>query len=306
VQRALFLLALLAVAACGGGGRSRVEDTTPRGTSPAPARPAVTDACATAPQPGTREVAVGARSVIVRVGRAANAHAPLVLGLHGAGQPARDVGSSSGLDRAADRHGVVVAYPQTTHRDGFWRYPDRSGADPVLLRSTIAAVQQALCTDPSRTFITGVSNGGRMAYGAGCQLSDVVLGIAPVSGGTRSLPPCRAERAVSALVVHGTADRVVPYAGTPNGGAPVRSVVAGLAQRAGCSPRPVTTRPTRFVTRLRWRGCRDDLRVEHLRVSGAGHGWPPSAGPRGVRLDGAEAVVRFFLGLRARPRANAS
>jgi poly(3-hydroxybutyrate) depolymerase len=54
------------------------------------------------------------------------------------------------------------------------------------------------------------------------------------------------------------------------------------------------------VVRLEWPGCRDGVRVAHLRVEGGRHAWPPLGGPGGIGIDGAEEIWRFFDALPSR------
>ena len=294
------LVAALALAGCGGGGAK---------PSPPPSRAAATPAtpCAAAPRGGdlSLHVLAGTPAVTVHVppGLRAGERAPLVLGLHGAGQDARGFEAQSNLSAVADEHRFVVAYPQSWRPRGFWEYPEpdnpRSGLR--LLRATIAAVQRRLCVDRARVLVTGISSGGRMTYSAGCELADRVLAIAPVSGGTRALPPCHPARPISILDTHGTSDQIVSYRGRgPAHDGRVRDVMAAWARREGCHPTPRTRRIDRYAVRLEWPGCRAGVRVAHLRIEGGRHAWPPLGGPAGIGIDGAEEIWRFFAALPSR------
>ena len=116
--------------------------------------------------------------------------------------------------------------------------------------------------------------------------------------------PGRGARLV--LAIHGTADTVVPFNGKrPDRAGSVPRQAARWARRAGCARTPRTSAPRRLVTRLRYRGCDDGLRVELLRLSGTDHGWPgagpplPDRNPSG--LSATREVLRFAAGAR-RPR----
>jgi polyhydroxybutyrate depolymerase len=273
----------LGLAACGGGGE----------------RAAVPDPCSRAPRPGDRSARLIAGTPPVRFhvpeGLRAHRRVPLVLGLHGAGQDADSFEAQSALSQVADDHGFVVAYPQSWRPRYFWRYPERDHprSGLRLLRATIREAERALCVDPERVLVTGISSGGRMTYAAGCELADRVLAIAPVSGGTSRLPPCWPSRPVSLLDFHGTADPIVPYSTVP-------PVMAGWARRNRCAARPRERRPMRSVVRLEWRRCRGGARVAHYRIVNGGHAWPPAGGPVGVQLDGAEAIWAWFSRLPGR------
>jgi poly(3-hydroxybutyrate) depolymerase len=64
----------------------------------------------------------------------------------------------------------------------------------------------------------------------------------------------------------------------------------------------VQTAARRLVTRVRYRGCDDGLRVERLRLSGTDHGWPgagpplPDHNPSGVSAT--RELLRFVAAAR--------
>jgi polyhydroxybutyrate depolymerase len=299
------LLVALAAGACGGGSAPPSADPAAPRRAAAPA--VATDPCAVAAKGGELrlQVLAGTPAVAVHVpeGLRVGERAPLVLGLHGAGQDARGFEAQSNLSQVADEHRFVVAYPMSWRPRGFWRYPEadnpRSGLR--LLRATISAVRRAACIDAGRVLVTGISSGGRMTYAAGCELADRVLAIAPVSGGTRELPPCHPSRPISILDLHGTSDPIVSYRGRgPQRDGRVRDVMAAWARREGCRPDPRARRLDPYVVRLDWPGCRAGVRVAHLRIEDGGHAWPPLGGPAGIGIDGAEVIWRFFAALPSR------
>jgi polyhydroxybutyrate depolymerase len=311
MRRAAVVLVAVTVAACGGGHAARQAPTTshtaatavPGGAAGAPAA----DPCRAAPHAGDRflHVLAGTPDVTVHVpeGLPAGGRVPLVLGLHGAGQDARGFEAESNFSNVADEHHFVVAYPQSWRARGFWEYPEadnpRSGLR--LLRATLDAIEDRFCVDAARVLVTGISSGGRMTYAAGCELADRILAIAPVSGGTRRLPPCHPARPISIIDTHGTSDQIVSYRGRgPSRDGRVRDVMAAWARREGCDATPGARRIDRYVTRLDWRGCRTGVRVTHLRIEGGRHAWPPLGGPPGIAIDGAEEIWRFFAALPSR------
>ena len=133
-------------------GRRRAQRRRPR---PRPRRAVRRrgDPCSRRPaRRATRACACCARTpaVIVHVpdGLRAGQRAPLVLGLHGAGQDARGFEAESSLSNVADEHHFVVAYPMSWRARGFWHYPEpdnpRSGAAPACApRSTRCARTRA-------------------------------------------------------------------------------------------------------------------------------------------------------------------
>ena len=305
MRGAAVVLVALAVASCGGG-KAAVQ----REPAPAPAvrrAVAAADPCAVVPRGGELSLHVLAQTPAVAVhvpdGLRAGERAPLVLGLHGAGQDARGFEAESNLSNVADEHHFVVAYPMSWRARGFWHYPEPDNPRSALrlLRATLDAVRRAACVDPGRVLVTGISSGGRMTYGAGCELADRILAIAPVSGGTRDLPPCHPARPISVLDVHGTSDQIVSYRGRgADHDGRVPDVLADWAQREGCRAEPRERRIDPDVTRLDWPACRAGVRVAHLRIDGGRHAWPPLGGPPGIGIDGAEEIWRFFAALPSR------
>ena len=249
MRGAAVLLVAVSVSACGGGASA----PTAARAAGTPARVAAPDPCAAAPRGGdlSLHVLAGTPAVIVHVpdGLPAGLRVPLVLGLHGAGQDARGFEAESNLSNVADEHRFVVAYPQSWRARGFWQYPEpdnrRSGLR--LLRATLDAVEAPLCVDPERVLVTGISSGGRMTYAAGCELADRILAIAPVSGGTRDLPPCHPARPISVIDTHGTRTRSSPTAaaGRRTTGASATSWPRGRGARAATRGRRAPDRALR-------------------------------------------------------------
>jgi polyhydroxybutyrate depolymerase len=308
MRGATVVLLALIVAACGGGGAT-TPPSAPAAAAPRRAGPvaATGDPCAVVPRPGDHSLRVLARTpaVIVHVpeGLRAGVRVALVVGLHGAGQDARGFEGESGFTQVADEHHFVVVYPMSWRARGFWRYPEPDNPRSGLryLRATLDAVARTQCVDRGRVLVTGISSGGRMTYAAGCELADRLLAIAPVSGGTRQLPPCHPARPISIIDTHGTSDQIVSYRGRGDDrDGRVRDVMDDWARREGCRPRPRARRIDPHVTRLDWPACRDGVRVAHLRVEGGRHAWPPLGGPPGIGIDGAEEIWRFFAALPSR------
>jgi polyhydroxybutyrate depolymerase len=300
MRGAAVVMVALAVASCGGGSATIRSDPAP--TPRRAAAPA--DPCAVVPRAGDHSLRVLARTpaVIVHVpqGLRAGVRVPLVLGLHGAGQDARGFEGESGFTQVADEHRFLIAYPMSWRERGFWHYPEPDNPRSALryLRATLDAVARTQCVDTGRVLVTGISSGGRMTYAAGCEVADRLLAIAPVSGGTRELPPCHPARPISILDTHGTSDQIVSYRGRGRDhDGRVRDVMDAWARREGCRRSPRARRIDPAVVRLDWPGCRGGVRVAHLRVEGGGHAWPPLGGPPGIDIDGAEAIWRFFASL---------
>lgn len=190
----------------------------------------------------------------------------------------------SGLARIADREGFAVAFPTARDEKGIWELApegDPATDDVTAVRSLLDSITTVACVDPARVSAVGISNGGGFTARLACELSDRLAGAVVVAGGFAHLPPCRPARPVSMLEIHGTSDRVVPYAGNPgveDGRGAVRPWLAGWARRNGCRPGPRRRPAAHGTARLAWRG-RDGTRLEHLMILGGQHAWPGATRP---------------------------
>ena len=171
----------------------------------------------------TGELTAGglARRFALRLPRGASGGIPLVLVLHGnhpdaTGQMMRDWTT---FDEQADAFGFAVAYPDGV--GGCWAdgrgvtTADEAGVDDVaFLRALIDTTAGRHGTHPDRTVVAGVSNGAFMAHRMALEASEKVAVFAAVAGGLpASLREVRPAHAVSAMLIHGTADPVSPIEG---------------------------------------------------------------------------------------------
>ncbi len=178
---------------------------------------------------------------------------PLVVMLHGCTQNAADFAAGTGMNRFADRHGFVVAYPEQVRKangQGCWnwfeaQHQQRGAGEPALIAGAaqlVIANGSGQTIDADRIFVAGMSAGGAMASVMGATYPDLFAGLAVHSGlpfasatgvgsalqvMTRGVkdPGALAHQAhramgsvarpVPTLVIHGTADRTVaPINGT--------------------------------------------------------------------------------------------
>jgi polyhydroxybutyrate depolymerase len=266
---------------------------------------------------------------------------PLVLNLHGATQNALLEEVQSGMDASADQDGYLVAYPDGT-RIARVLTPDpvakqaqygwnagrccglpvtRRIDDVAFLERVITDVAARTPVDLHRVYVTGISNGGMMAYAMASEASNRVAAISSVSGQVE-LPTIHPTRAVPTLEFHSVDDPVAKWNGVPNRDPRLRlSVMEGIDQWVEadrCRPHPVTG-PTvvgapgsisagETATPVSYQHCRGGSEVALWRFTGSGHVWPGSVlntGPpstwilggvgRGtVLVDANQAMWEFF------------
>jgi polyhydroxybutyrate depolymerase len=278
----------------------------------------VVGGCSAAPRgdaPGAHTLTVDGRSRTYRVDvpDGATGRLPVVLVLHGGGGNGRQVERQTGMSSSAR---FITVYPDGTGRTSLlsWNagnccaYAHREGVDDVAFVSALLdEVLAEYPADPARVYATGMSNGAMMSYRLACELSDRIAGIAPVAGAL-NVTPCRPERPVAVLAVHGTADQAVPYEGGP----PTRAmpgneswVNTSVADSVGFWARHnECTEPAESQDGLVTVTRHADCEVVLYTIEGGGHAWPGGEQPRAAAdevppsPDATEVILDFFASSR--------
>ncbi len=125
-----------------------------------------------------------------------------------------------GMDKMADKHNFILAVPQgvgATIRGnirgywngGAWATGECCGKEDDIgfIKNMIETVSATYSVDDKKIFATGISNGGLMTNRIGCELSDIVSGIAPVAP-AGIISGCKPANPVAVLVVHGLLDPI--------------------------------------------------------------------------------------------------
>jgi polyhydroxybutyrate depolymerase len=269
------------------------------------------------------ELVVGgrARTFTVRLPLVApGGGAALALVLHGNAPNfgGRFMREWTAFDQRADAWGFAVAFPDGV--GGCWAdgrrvtAADEAGVDDVaFLRAIIDWSADRHGTFRDRAVVAGISNGAFMAHRMGIEAGDQVAVLAAVAGGLPArlrdevAPP---THAVSAMLIHGTADPISPLEGGysrhlgPNGERRGRTV--SLDETAGfwravdrCPAGSASTYVTEFSSRSTTAGGVGGTQVAAWTVFGAGHTWPGSAPVPGYKemtsqeFDAAAEICRF-------------
>jgi len=228
----------------------------------------------------------------------------LVVMLHGASGQARPFADDlDELRRLADDRGVVLLFPQGLDNiagTSSWAWSDDpitgewDGTPPDDVRAIAAFIDTArrdLGVDGDLVFVAGFSKGGRMAQHFAAAQPDRVRGLIVGSssigstfmGGTDLFFTAEPSAPVPALLAHGTADPLLPYAGS----ADVTSFddeVALWRDANGCDPVPATT--TSGAASLdRYEGC--DAPLQAITVGGLTHRWAEDGDATGFSMSAA-------------------
>lgn len=217
---------------------------------------------------------------------------PLVVVLHGATLSADQAERYYHWDAIADRRGFVVAYPQGINNA--WNAgsccldaPARRTDDVGFLSAMIADATARSGADPSRRYLTGVSNGAMMALRYHCERSSQLAAIGSVAGTLTW--PCDHPPPAPFIAIHGLDDRVVTFtasSATTESGPGIRlpavETIGRFLVADGCHD-PVTQSTGAVHTETAI--CSPGLAVKVITVDGAGHQWP------GARIDAARLAI---------------
>jgi polyhydroxybutyrate depolymerase len=229
-----------------------------------------------------------------------DALAPLVIVLHGANASGLVMSLFSGFNDLAEKNNFIVLYPDSY--GPLWN-DGRVDMDSISFRDGIDDVQFILHlvdlmvsgsrVDPRRVYVAGFSNGGMMALRLSIAASDRIAAAACIAGLLpRHLSLVRPVKPVPLLMIHGTDDRTVPWAG----GVLVRGkkkrgevlsvldTVSYWARNNGCNAQvavkilpDVDTRDGTVGFLVNY-GCPDpDNELVLVSIQGGGHTWPGAA-----------------------------
>jgi polyhydroxybutyrate depolymerase len=251
---------------------------------------------------------------------------PLVIVLHGGGGTGQGMTKLTNFNAIADRENFIVVYPDGLEKHwndgrGVQRYRAQvQNVDDVgFISALIDHLSGELNIDARKIYVTGISNGAMMSHRLGCELSQKIAAIAPVAG---NIPVNMASiwapsRPVSVLLINGTDDPLVPWAGGDVHLGPFElgqvlsvadTVKFWVANDKCASPPLVEQLPDKdpsdgtTVQRETYGGCVGGAEVVLYAVEGGGHTWqgglqylPESTIGRTSRdFDATEVIWKFF------------
>jgi len=258
---------------------------------------------------------------------------PLIVMLHGCRQDPDDFAAGTRMNRLADEHGFIVAYPQQPARangSSCWNWfeprdQQREGGEPELIAGIVQQIAAHGQIDTDRVFVAGLSAGAAMALILGRTHADVFAGIgvhsglpyaaahdvasafAAMSGGSARRSASRgaaraaqSHRAVPTIIFHGEHDSTVRV---DNADLIVAEALRAFEAHHGRPLQRVAAdrgaAGGREFVRARYALGDTAVLLEDWRIGGAGHAWSGGsaagtfADPQGP--DASAAMVDFFL-----------
>jgi len=241
---------------------------------------------------------------------------PLVIALHGTGGSADQMERDYKLTTKSNSAGFIIVYPEGVRSDGKLgiRTWNAGGCCDFAMEHNIDDVKyirllmQKLTTsykiNPKKIYATGMSNGAMMVYRLGCELSDQLAAIAPVSGTLMTTQPCTPVRKVPVLHIHSVLDTKVPYTGGYGLAnyyfPPVDSSLRVWAGINGCGQAPQVVTDATLYTHTQYAGCTNNTTVQLYLTKDGGHSWPgglparPNADAPSTAFSATDLIWDFF------------
>jgi polyhydroxybutyrate depolymerase len=246
---------------------------------------------------------------------------PLVLALHG--RLGTGIGEErlAHLDRVSDTHNFLVVYPDGLDRswaDGRNATPsDQHHIDDVkFLSALIDQLASEYKIDPARIYATGMSNGGFMSGRLACDLANRLAAVAIVAASlSQNVAKACHPTPISAMIIQGTDDRLVPFAGGALGRDGSRGValshdaaILKFVEWNHCPDEPQRDHITDHsedgttIDVSTYAPCAQNSEVRSYVVNRGGHSWPggteylPASivGKTTRNLDASEVIWDFF------------
>ena len=214
---------------------------------------------------------------------------PLVIELHGHGSSGPAEENYLDLTEQSDLKGFILVLPEGEKNpsgDRYWNawpnccsggtnWPD----DSAYLSGVIDTMKATFNIDPKRVYFVGHSNGGYMAHRMACDHADQIAAVVSLAATTvKDQSLCNPSGPVAVLEIHGTADRLVRYAGLGNVYPGALESVADWAAKNHCwisstslAAKDLTMYPGNETDVLAYGGCDPGGAATLWTVNNGGH-----------------------------------
>jgi polyhydroxybutyrate depolymerase len=271
----------------------------------------------------TIEVGGRTRSFVLYQPEGMHAGEPLVIALHGRLGTGEGMERLTHFERIAAREKFLLIYPDGVRKswnDGRETPAKKEGVDDVgFIRALIDSAIRNCHVNRNRVYVTGISNGGFMTMRLATELSDRIGAVAVVAatmdaGTARAAEAGLHVRPVSVLLLHGTKDPLVPFAGgtvSRGAGGPILSHDSAVKWWVALDRAETSVVVQTFIVDSARDGtsgtCRiysgsSGTQVEDIVVANGGHTWPGGwqylpvfmVGKTSRNFDASEWIWEFF------------
>jgi len=153
----------------------------------------------------------------------ATRHWPVLLILHGGGKgDGHKLAQHTKYVDLAEQEGFIAVFPNGVNgqwndgRDQTIQKTSNTNINDVgFISALIDHIIRKYRGDPSRVYVTGLSNGGMMTLRLGCELNSKLAAIAPVIANLpkKLIVKCKPDSTLPVLLMNGTKDPIVPWNG---------------------------------------------------------------------------------------------
>ncbi|WP_421779689.1 alpha/beta hydrolase family esterase [Kiloniella litopenaei] len=199
---------------------------------------------------------------------------PTLFYYHGYGQSADLVLKNKALLNLASSRGVMLVIPDGLNRS--WSNvgaPSERRDEIAFTRDILRDVKSRHEVDEERSWVSGFSQGGSMAWDVACYMGEEFSAFFPIAGSFWRPHPVACDEPVNMRHIHGLSDRVVPMTGRPIGErwhqGDVKIGVGIWKETNRCEANPETVILPDMTCEV-WRGCATGKELELCLHSG-GH-----------------------------------
>lgn len=252
------------------------------------------------------------RSAIITVPSDETGINGLIIALHPFASSAKAMQALTGLDTLATDNSFVIAYPQAI---GFGWDDGRSltalqpvfeaKADVEFLVTLAESLAEQHSIPSDRIYLTGMGNGGTMAFKAACEQPATFGGVIAIAASMWSYhvdqcPDTTTNNPVNILLVNGSKDpyypptgRVFREEGLPESVLSQAETLAYWAQVNQCDDQPADDEPPLLIP-----PCDNSARLAAVTIAGMAHVWPvikPDANLNRLNLSASDLIAAFIL-----------
>ena len=221
---------------------------------------------------------------------------PLVVGLHGTGGSASQFDLDYGVTEKANNTQFIAVYPEGVPRAGIlkvrtWNagkccdYSMQRNVDDVgFIRNLIDLMISDYRVNSGRVYVTGMSNGGMLAYRLACEMPEKIAAMATISCTMVVDRPCAPSRSVPILHIHSKLDEKVPDEGGIGFGGyyypPVDSVLNVWSAIDRCTSPAQVVIDSALYKHTTWSACDPGVTIQYYLTEDGGHSWPGGLKPQ--------------------------